>query len=264
MFRWERPPCEEQEPKWQGVPTSPHTTTVSQQLLLFSNHSLHAAWLIIHFLRAMQQAFMYITPPLCLSFGPLPFHHTSPFAPFHRQSSRHHHMIPGSPSFAVCVVYSSHSALVLSIIIRQNQRNSTRQVETWACFASLFFTYHFSTQYLCSSHVNQYCIRHKKWPLNDEDSKLSIIAFKELCVCCTATMQNKTCSQHPLFSHDADYNYRGCWGRGSSIDHVMLSRRRGNSVCVCVCTCQICFWLVFVANCNRAVSWYNSVTIFET
>lgn len=33
----------------------PHfsTTTVSQQLLLFSDHSLHAAWLIIHLLRAM-------------------------------------------------------------------------------------------------------------------------------------------------------------------------------------------------------------------
>lgn len=74
-----------QEAKRQGVPTSPHTTAVSQQLLLFSNHSLLAAWLIIHLLRATQQAFMYITPSLCLSVGPLACHHTSMFLLLHRR-----------------------------------------------------------------------------------------------------------------------------------------------------------------------------------
>lgn len=44
-----------------------------------------------------------------------------PFALLHRESSWHHHMIPGSPSFAVRVVYSSHSGLLLSIIIKRNQ-----------------------------------------------------------------------------------------------------------------------------------------------
>lgn len=65
MFRWGRSPWSplyRQEPKWQGVPTSPHTAAVSQQLLLFSNHSLLAARPIIHLLRAAQQASTYVTP----------------------------------------------------------------------------------------------------------------------------------------------------------------------------------------------------------
>lgn len=81
VFGRKRPPCAGKGPNDRA--SSPHTTTVSQQLLLFSDHSLHAARLIIHLLRATQPAFMYITPSLCLSVGPLPFHHTLPLALLH-------------------------------------------------------------------------------------------------------------------------------------------------------------------------------------
>ncbi|KAF3840073.1 hypothetical protein F7725_018790 [Dissostichus mawsoni] len=71
-----------QDPKLQGVPPSPHTTTVSQQLLLFSDHSLHAARLIIHLMRAMQPAFMYISP-LFISWAPA----FPPHFPVHRHDT---------------------------------------------------------------------------------------------------------------------------------------------------------------------------------
>lgn len=55
--------------------------------------------------------------------------------------SRHHHMIPGSPSFAVRVVYSSHSAVLLSIIIKQNQVIPHNSLESLPLFFKLITSF---------------------------------------------------------------------------------------------------------------------------
>lgn len=89
-----------------------HTATVTKQLFVFSNHSLLISWLIIHHLRGKQRAFMYTTP-IAVFIGRvsgLPGFHVCPLS--QGESYRQHHMIAGSPSFAVCTVYSSHSALL--------------------------------------------------------------------------------------------------------------------------------------------------------
>lgn len=86
-----------------------HTATVTQQLLFFSNHSLLVSWLIIHHLRGKQRAFMYAVFIRRVSGLPRHFH----VCPLSRgESYRQHHVIAGSPSFAVRTVYSSHSALL--------------------------------------------------------------------------------------------------------------------------------------------------------
>lgn len=90
-----------------------HTATVTQQLLFFSNHSLLVSWLIIHHLRGKQRAFMYTTPVAVFirRVSGLPRHfHVCPLS--RGESYRQHHVIAGSPSFAVRTVYSSHSALL--------------------------------------------------------------------------------------------------------------------------------------------------------
>lgn len=111
-----------------------HTTTVSQQLLLFSNHSLHAAWVIIHLLRATQQAFMYITPSLCLSVGPLPFHHTSQFALPQMELHRHDHTL----LTIVCGERRLQSALLSTI-----KENQMIPQDGQGPLSSLFLSRHF-------------------------------------------------------------------------------------------------------------------------
>lgn len=95
---------------------------------------------------------------------------------------------------------------------------------------------------------------------------LSIIVFKvcvRVCVC-DATMQYCVL-RSPHSTNDADYNYGGWSGRGflaTPCNAVQTLRKF--CLCVHVCTCQICFCFMLVANCNRAVSWCNSVPMFET
>lgn len=96
----------------------PHrTATVTQQLFFSSDRSLLVSWLIIHHLRGKRRAFMYTTPVAVFTgrVSGLPRHfHVCP--PSRRESRRPRHVRGGPPSFAVCPVYSSHSArLCLSI-----------------------------------------------------------------------------------------------------------------------------------------------------
>lgn len=187
MFRWETSLCR-QEAKRQGVPTSPRTTAVSQQLLLFSNHSLLAAWLIIHLLRATQQAFMYITFALFISWasGLPPHFHVPPAS--QAESSRHHHMIPGSPSFAARVVYSSHSALLLSIIIKQNQ------MIPHIVQLDLSFLYLPPTSslliFLCLSHVNVFAATYDPFMLKMVALKQRLYYSLRGCLLCHNTVIN--------------------------------------------------------------------------
>lgn len=99
---------------WSARASPPHhTATVTQELLLFSNHSLLISWLIIHHLRGKQRAFMYTTLVAVFigRISGLPRHfHVCPLS--QGESFRQHHVIAGSPLFAVCSVYSSHSALL--------------------------------------------------------------------------------------------------------------------------------------------------------
>lgn len=103
-----------QRKRWSARASPPHhTATVTQQLLFFSNHSLLVSWLIIHHLRGKQRAFMYTTPVAVFirRVSGLPQHfHVCPLS--RGESYRQPHVIAGSPSFAVRVVYSSHSALL--------------------------------------------------------------------------------------------------------------------------------------------------------
>lgn len=99
---------------WSARASPPyHTATVTQQLLFFSNHSLLISWLIIHHLRRKQRAFIYTTPVAVFigRISSLPRHfHVCPLS--QGEIYRQHHMIASSPSFVVCAVYSSHSALL--------------------------------------------------------------------------------------------------------------------------------------------------------
>lgn len=125
------------------------------------------------------------------------------------ESSRHHHMIPGSPSFAVCVVYSSHSALLLSIIIKQNQMIPQ---DSYSRSLSLLITFVLPlVAFLCLSLANEYRVCHNRRPLCVEDGSFNpvprLLCWRSaVCVFALPQYSDKPCSQEPSVSNDADYN----------------------------------------------------------
>lgn len=70
FFKTKRACLEEGE--WQGVPTSPHTAAVSQQLsLIFPPQFTRRPPSLFISMRATRQDYMYLTPPLYLLLRPL-------------------------------------------------------------------------------------------------------------------------------------------------------------------------------------------------
>lgn len=146
MFRRERPPCAGESPNDRASPPR-HTP-----LQLVSSFCCFPTTVY------MQPGSLFISwerrsRPLCTLPVRSVYHLglcLSTTLP--RLSSRHHRMIPCSPSLAVRVVYSSHSALLLSIIIRQKSNDSIRHSETLP-FLSLLSSLDISSLVSCKCAV---------------------------------------------------------------------------------------------------------------